>query len=83
MDRPEFSIKEEIRVTVKESLDIDLTKEQFDGVYEGVVNDERVLNAITIGIYRAIIDELGQDDERVDDIENELYRIECSFGGGV
>lgn len=83
MDRPEFSIKEEIRVTVKESLDIDLTKEQLDGVYEGVVNDERVLNAITIGIYRAIIDELGQDDERVDDIENELYRIECSFGGGV
>lgn len=70
----EFSIKEEIRIEVKENLsnlDVDI-----DEIYEDVINDELLIDMISLTIYTSIQEKLNQKKKENKEVDFKIEQIE-------
>ena len=69
----EFSIKKEIEIEVKENLNnlnVDVER-----VYEDAINDEFLLDAITLSIYVSISEQLKEKNTSNEEVDYEIAQL--------
>lgn len=75
----EFSIKEEIRIELKENLpDLGVEIDQ-EKIYDDVVADELMLDMLTLSIYTSIAEQLMETNIENEEVENKIVQLKSDI----